>query len=658
MHIPNQKKRLTGLAVPLGALRTQYSIGVGEFPDLVELAHLCKACGIELIQLLPVNDSGFQSSPYSALTAFALHPLYLRISAMEEAKGFEPELLELKNRFEALPRFAYGPLQDAKLALLRKIFNKHKKNILASAEPGKKLHSWIQENPWIIDYAVYRRLKDAHNGAHWKEWTQFRNVDTRQIQELWNNPQYREEHLFWVWVQEALDRQFTDAARAVRDMGIVLKGDIPILMNEDSADVWAHSEFFNRDQSAGAPPEPLTPLGQNWQFPTYNWEALEKADYSWWIDRLRLAGRYYSAFRIDHVLGFFRIWTTSRKDNSAALGHFVPSIPITTEELYNLGFDDSRIRWLSQPHIPTQELFDAMRGDPATEAAVRKACNKALTRIGNEELWLFNGTISGELDIEALDIHGFLKEYLLKAWRNRVLIPQEDGNYYPAWTYWDTRAFPTLSETERRNLESLIQQKRSESEQLWEDQGRKLLSTFIRATDMIPCAEDLGAIPDCVPKVLQELGILGLKIVRWTRRWGEWGEPYIPFAEYPELSVCTPAVHDTSTVRQWWENEADREQFRQFINVPYLNDKYTPETAALILGHIIDSASRFCIFQIQDLLHLSARWYAENPEDERVNVPGTVNDFNWTYRLPSPLEDIEKDQTFVSACKKLTAKRR
>jgi 4-alpha-glucanotransferase len=169
MHIPNQKKRLTGLAVPLGALRTQYSIGVGEFPDLVELAHLCKACGIELIQLLPVNDSGFQSSPYSALTAFALHPLYLRISAMEEAKGFEPELLELKNRFEALPRFAYGPLQDAKLALLRKIFNKHKKNILASAEPGKKLHSWIQENPWIIDYAVYRRLKDAHNGAHWKE---------------------------------------------------------------------------------------------------------------------------------------------------------------------------------------------------------------------------------------------------------------------------------------------------------------------------------------------------------------------------------------------------------------------------------------------------------------------------------------------------------
>ncbi|AEJ20712.1 4-alpha-glucanotransferase [Gracilinema caldarium] len=658
MHLSNQTKRLTGVAVPLGALKTQHSIGVGEFPDLVELAHLCKSCGIGLIQLLPVNDSGFQSSPYSALTAFALHPLYLRISDMEEASGFEKKLQELKARFENLPRFAYGPLQDAKLALLREIFQKNKKKIFANAEPGKKLHTWIQQNPWIIDYAVYRRLKDVHHGAHWNAWNYYKEVKDKLIQELWDNSEYKEEHLFWVWIQAALDHQFTKAAQTIRDMGIILKGDIPILMNEDSADVWAHSELFYRDLSAGAPPEPLNPLGQNWQFPIYNWDALEKSGFAWWIHRLRLASRYYSAFRIDHVLGFFRIWATSRKNMSAALGHFVPSVPITTEELSNLGFDDSRIRWLVQPHIPTHELFEAMQGDPTTEAAVRKACAKALTRIGNEELWLFNNAISGEIDIQALDIHHSLKEYLLRAWRNRVLIPQEDKTYYPSWTYWDTRAFPTLSESERRNLESLIQQKRLESEQLWEDQGRKLLSTFLHATDMIPCAEDLGTIPECVPRVLQELGILSLKIVRWTRRWGEWGEPYIPFTEYPELSVCTPAVHDTSTVRQWWETEADREQFRQFINVPYINDRYTPETAELLFSHIMQTRSRFCIFQIQDLLHLSLQWYAEDPEDERINVPGSVNDFNWTYRLPSTLETIQKDETFIAACKRLTSNRR
>lgn len=657
MRILDPKKRLTGIAVPLGALRSNKSIGVGEFPDLVELAQFCKAIGVELIQLLPVNDSGFQSSPYSALTAFALHPIYLRIGDLPESHGFEKQLQDIKDRFGGLQRFAYGPLQDAKLALLRDIFNKHKGDILAAAKPGQPLHSWITENPWIKDYAVYRRLKDLNHGAHWKEWKQFRDIDAKTLDSLWNNPEYREEHLFWVWVQEALDRQFRQAAKAIQDMGLLLKGDIPILMNEDSADVWAHSEFFNRDLSAGAPPEPLNPLGQNWQFPTYNWEALAKAGYSWWIDRLRLADRYYSAYRIDHVLGFFRIWSSSRRDISATLGRFVPSVPITTEELMNLGFDSARIRWLSEPHISSSEMYEAMKGDPAAEAAVRKASIKALNQIGNEELWLFKNEITGEIDIEQLDIHPLLKEYFQKVWRNRVLVPQGDGTYCPTWTYWDTRAFPTLSEMERRNLENLIQQKRSESEQLWEDQGRTILSVLTSSTGMIPCAEDLGAIPPCVPKVLQELGILGLKIVRWTRRWGEWGEPYIPFNEYPELSVCTPAVHDTSTVRQWWENEVDREQFKQFLNEPSLQDRYNPDTARILLGHIIESASRFCIFQIQDLLHLSPRWYSPNSEDERVNVPGSVNDINWTYRLPGTIEQLQADKELIKSCKDLTSKR-
>lgn len=657
MHISSPKNRLSGVAVPLGALRTAKSIGVGEFPDLVDFANLCKLTGIDLIQLLPVNDSGFQSSPYSALTAFALHPLYLRIGVMEEALGFEQKLKELKNKFDPMPRFAYGSLRDAKLALLREVYQKNKKNIIEKAQPGKELHTWIQHNPWIKEYAVYCRLKDVHQGAHWKEWNQFRDVDTKTVTDLWDNPQFMEDHIFWVWVQQALDHQFSSAAKAIMQMGIHLKGDIPILMNEDSADVWAHKEFFNHHLSAGAPPEPLNALGQNWQFPTYNWEALEESGYSWWIERLRLADRYYSAYRIDHVLGFFRIWATSRKDNSAALGHFVPSVPITTEELKNLGFDDSRIRWLSQPHIPTQELYGAMQGDPTAEAAVRRVCTKALDRIGTEELWLFRKEISGEIDIQNLEIHQLLKDYLQKAWRNRVLIPLEDGNYSPAWTYWDTRAFPTLSESERRNLEALIQQKRTESEQLWEDQGRRILSALTSATGMIPCAEDLGTIPPCVPKVLQELGILGLKIVRWTRRWDQWGEPFIPFEEYPELSVCTPAVHDTSTVRQWWETEADREQFKQFIQEPGLPDKYSPEAAKKVLAHIIKAQSRFCIFQIQDLLHLSSRWYAENLENERINIPGSVTDFNWTYRLPGTIDEIQGDQEFVEACRALTAQR-
>jgi 4-alpha-glucanotransferase len=135
--------------------------------------------------------------------------------------------------------------------------------------------------------------------------------------------------------------------------------------------------------------------------------------------------------------------------------------------------------------------------------------------------------------------------------------------------------------------------------------------------------------------------------VRWFRDWSKEGQPYIPFEDYPQLSVCTPAVHDSSTVREWWEKEANQEQFSGFIGVPSLPKIYNPGTARVILSKIAAAASRFRVFQIQDILHLSNKWYAEDPACERVNVPGTANDFNWTYRLPAKIEEIIKDKDLI-----------
>jgi 4-alpha-glucanotransferase len=153
--------------------------------------------------------------------------------------------------------------------------------------------------------------------------------------------------------------------------------------------------------------------------------------------------------------------------------------------------------------------------------------------------------------------------------------------------------------------------------------------------------------------VLEELGILGLRVVRWARRWGQNGEPYIPLEEYGEQTVCTAAVHDSSTIREWWEREADRDAFRAFIGEPSLSDHYTSETARIILTKVAMARSRLRVFQIQDLLHLSDRWYADDPASERVNVPGSVNDFNWTYRLPAPIDEIAEDKQFISAAQEL-----
>jgi 4-alpha-glucanotransferase len=654
-------KRLIGAVVPVGALRGGKTTAVGEFPDLAEFAQLCKKMKVGLIQLLPVNDTGYESSPYFSLTAFALHPLYLRIADLPEAAAFTARAAAIDKEYGGETRFPYLPVLRAKMDLLREIYAANKADIAQKAAGAGSLAVWIEQNPWVREYAVYRRIKQANGEKSWKEWPEYREVLPETVMALWEDPEYREEHLFWAWLQEACDAQFSAAARAVAEAGIVLEGDLPILMNDDSCDVWAHSGIFIQELSAGAPPDMYSPDGQNWGFPLYNWEAQETDDYAWWRGRLAVAAKYYQAYRIDHVLGFFRIWSSSRSDYSSALGRFVPYVPVTAGDLKKLGFDKGRIRWLSQPHIPTGELWDALRanwGGPVDEAELSAAANKifsrALDRVGGEELWLFKKKIKGEKDIDALGLHPAVRSYLFSAWHNRLFLEYEKGKFFPVWYYRDSRAYNSLSPEEKQQMEALLEKRRVKSEKIWETQGKKLLTVLARSSDMLPCAEDLGAVPDCVPKVLTRLKILGLRVIRWHRDWDRDGQPYIPFDQYPDLSVCTAAVHDSSTIREWWEHEANQEQFAGFIGVPSLPRIYNPGTAKTILLKAATARSRFRVFQIQDLMHLSPKWYAADPASERINVPGSNNEFNWTYRLPASIGEIGKDKELVKAAAELS----
>jgi 4-alpha-glucanotransferase len=653
-------QRLIGTVIPVGALRGPRSIGVGEFPDLMDFGRLCVKMGIGLIQLLPVNDTGYQSSPYSALTAFGLNPLYLGIGDLAEAAGFEPKLEEIGRRFNGEVRFPYEALLRAKMDLLREIYGAREKEIAEKAKPGSPLGDWIGANPWVKEYAVFRRLKEAAEEKSWRAWDNHQKVTSSDIETLWNDPRQRDGHLFWAWLQEALDRQFSRAAADLSEMGIVLEGDLPILMNEDSCDVWAHPDNFIMGLAAGAPPDMYSPEGQNWGFPIYNWKAQSEDGYAWWKERLRIAEKYYQAYRIDHVLGFFRIWASRQEDNSAILGRFVPYVPVTKKDLEGLDFDAGRIRWMSRPHIFTGELWDRLREnwggsfqESEVAAAAEQVFQSALDRIGNEELWLFKEHIRGEKDIEALGLHPAARACLLKAWRDRLFLEYEKDNYFPVWFYRNSRAYESLSGDERTRLETLLEQRKIESEKIWEAEGEKLLSVLTASSSMLPCAEDLGAVPDCVPRVLAKLEILGLRVVRWNREWEKPEQPYVPLETYPELSVCTPAVHDSSTLREWWDREADQNQFSGFAGLPSLPKVYNPGIAKILLHKIAGAASRFRVFQIQDLLHLSTRWYAADPASERINVPGTFNEFNWTYRLPVSIQDLEIDEDLIRAVTEL-----
>lgn len=660
-------KRQIGVAVTVGALRTKRSIGVGEFSDLADFAVLCKKMKVGLIQILPVNDTGFDSSPYSSLTAFALHPVYLRIEELDEfvnvSNSVKKRIKNVKTKFEKNVRFSHSEILREKLEICREIFADNlaviKKN---SKKTGKdSFAAWIEKNDWIKQYAVYRRLKEINDSKSWKEWAEYRDVTPKIIENLWNDEKLREEHLFWAWLQHALDNQFSKAAKKVLETGIILKGDLPILMNEDSCDVWAHPKIFNQNLSGGAPPDMYSPDGQNWGFPIYNWEEHEKDNFAWWKNRLSVAEKYYQAYRIDHVLGFFRIWASTCHDHSSALGRFVPYMPIKNGDLKKLGFDKNRIRWVSQPHVLTGEVWDALKnnwGGKFTEDELKAAADKvfaeALDRVNNEDLWLFKKKIKGEKDIDALALHPAVREYLFSKWRDRVFFEYEKGQFSPTWLYKDSGAYKSFSAKEKKAVEELIDKRGKRSEKVWEVLGKKLLGVLAESSNMLPCAEDLGVVPGCVPKVLAKLKILGLKVTRWYCDNTKDGDPYVPFEDYPQLSVCTPSVHDTSTLREWWEKEADQKKFAGFLGVPSLPKIYNPGTAKIILSKTASARSRFRVFQIQDLLHLSSNWYSEKPADERINVPGTMNDFNWTYRLPAAIDKLAKDKELIQAVKQLS----
>ncbi|MDR1867418.1 MAG: 4-alpha-glucanotransferase [Treponema sp.] len=646
--------RLIGTVIPVSALRGTEPNGVGEFLDLGACGQFLAAMGLKLLQILPVNDSGYESSPYSSLSAFALNPLYLRIAALPEAKGFEKECAELGARFDQKPRFPYYELICAKMELLGTVYHAHKKAIIEAAQPGGTLDAWIKEHLWVKEYAIYRRLKDLNGQKSWKDWTSYVHVTKKELDDLWNDKSLESEHIFWVWLQQALDAQLTQAVTEFKKSDVLLKGDIPILIAEDSVDVWAHPELFYENLSAGAPPDIYSDNGQNWGFPAYNWEVHKSDNFAWWKSRLKQAEKYFDVYRIDHVLGFFRLWVTGRENISSRLGHFLPYHPVKYNELENMGFNKGRIRWMTLPHIPTSELWDALDGTENIAYEVDKVCRVALNRVGSEELWLFKDFIHGEKDISVLDVHEKVKQYLIRAWSNRLFFEYEPKLLFPVWLYRESRAYLSLSYEERENIEKLVEKHLKKSEKTWEKEGRLLLTVFCESSSMFPCAEDLGAIPDCVPKVLKELGIFGIRLLRWQTETDENGKiVYIPFEKYPKLTVATTSTHDSSTLREWWNTEVDQQALASFIGEPSLPSVYNPGIAQKILKKFAGAASYYRIFPIQDLLHLSSHWYFDS-EQEHINRPGTYNTFNFTYRLPAPLKEILKDEALIHAVKELS----
>lgn len=659
MNYRRGEERLLGVAVPLAALRSAGGWRVGEYPDLAAFGALCAASGVGLVQLLPVNDTGGQSSPYFALSAFALHPLYLRARDLPEAPSAPAALAEL-DAFAAAAapgeRFPYQAALDAKDRCLRAIYAA----AAARLDIDPAMDEFVAGRPWLKAYAVYKGLKARFDQRGWREWPELRDPTPEGLERLWADPARRAEHRYHVWVQLRCAEQFARAAGALRELGVELLGDLPIMMNEDSADVWADRRSFRPELRAGSPPDAGSPDGQNWGFPIYDWESMAQDGYRFWKERIREADRYYSAYRIDHVLGFFRIWALPEREESGYLGRFLPGVPLSRDELSAAGFSDERLRWLSRPHVSGYELADELRAIGATEDEVALAFGSALERIGDQDLYLFKPAIRGERDLRLPGLSPRAAEALMRRWRDRALVPIDEAGYGATPRMRASRAWASLSEGERAALEGLFAKAGARESGLWLEQGRRLLGMLKAESAMLPCAEDLGSIPPGVPEELERLGMLGLRIPRWTRHWERPGQPYLRPDEYPELSVCTPSVHDTSTLRGWWELEEGREGFAEAYcpGIRPAARGLSADDEYALLRALAGARSRLYVLQLQDLLDIGPAYRSADPERDRVNVPGAVADFNWTWRMGPSIEALGADEAWVERLRGVAEARR
>ncbi len=643
--------RGAGVALPVFALRSESGLGVGEFADLTLLTDWAVQTGLQLVQILPINDTTathtwHDSYPYAAISVFALHPQFIHlegIAALKDQKAAQ-ELAALKAAFNAKDFVDYEPVMNAKWKFLKLLYQQEKKAFLADAD----YHAFFaSQADWLVPYAAFSALRDRFHTADFQQWPAgFRAPQRLDELTAETAPDYDDFGLFF-FVQFHLDKQLRAAVAYARRRGVVLKGDLPIGIYRHSVDAWTRPELYHMDRQAGAPPDDFSTTGQNWRFPTYNWARMAEDGYQWWKQRMGHLSRYFDTLRIDHILGFFRIWEMPIESVEGLLGHFAPALPLHRHDIERrLGwFDYGR---LCEPYIRWHMLQDIFQGE------AQAVFDEYLADAGHGRLRL-KAPVNNQRKLEAYiaqklaaypehaEYFAWLKTGLFRLVNEVLFVPAGDDFYHPRITLNKSYSFRELdSDDDRRRLydDIYVDFFFRRHEEFWRQQGLVKLPPVRYATDMLICGEDLGMVPASVPGVMKQLGILGLNVQRM---------PSNPATEFSHpndaayLSVVTPSSHDTSTIRGWWEEDRVRTQrfFETMLGhwrevAPFYCEPWV--VREIVVQHL-HSPAMWAIFPLQDLLGMDRHLRRTNPHDEQINVPGNPTHF-WKYRLHLPLEEL------------------
>ena len=647
-------RKLAGTQVPVFSLRTRKSAGIGDFGDLKTMIDFVASTGQKVLQLLPINDTTIthtwtDSYPYSCISVFAIHPQYADLHALPELKDAKARAEAEKTRAElnALDKIDYEKVNDFKINYLRQIFNQEGEKMLKTAE----YKAFFQDTElWLVPYAQYSYLRDKNGTADFNQWPDHQVWDEAERKALTDPKTAAYKNVaFFYFVQFVLDRQMQEAHEYAKAKGVILKGDIPIGVNRNGCDVWMEPKYFNLNGQAGAPPDDFSANGQNWGFPTYNWFEMLKDGCQWWNRRFKNMARYFDAYRIDHVLGFFRIWEIPVHSVHGLLGQFAPALAMSREEIesYGLHFQEDRF---TRPFI-TDWVLDRMFHERAGEVK-----EKYLDRL-DDERYQMKPEVDTQRKVEALFADATDEKELwlrdgLYALISDVLFVRDHTNpgvFHPRISAQLDFIYESLYDNDKAAFNRLYNDYfYRRNNQFWYQEAMKKLPKLVQATRMLVCAEDLGMVPDCVPWVMDELKILSLELQSMPK------DPSVKFGHLsrnPYRSVCTISSHDMPTLRMWWDENVQRTQ--EYYNTMLYRQGPAPHPlpgwlASDIISRHLTSPSMLCILSIQDWLATDEALRLPDADAERINIPANPKHY-WRYRMHLNIEDLAADKRFVQS---------
>lgn len=651
-------RKLAGTLIPVFSLRTRGSFGVGDFGDLKMMIDWVAETHQKVLQVLPINDTTSthtwtDSYPYSCISIFAIHPQFADLRQLpavadkEKAAAFEA----LREELNQLPQIDYERVNNAKIEYLRVIFEQEGGEVLKSA--GFK--AFLKESAhWLVPYAQYCHLRDTYGNVDFNTWKGHEVWHEKDRETLLNarTKEYKEV-AFYYYVQYVLHVQMRAAHEYAMARGVILKGDIPIGVNRKGCDVWHEPHYFNLNLQAGAPPDSFSVNGQNWGFPTYNWARMLEDGCQWWLRRFQNMSKYFDAYRIDHVLGFFRIWATPTTCVHALQGQFAPSLAMTREEIesYGLHFQE---KLFTTPFI-ARWVVDRVFG-PHADAVVEKYLQHE-----HDDIFSLKPEYDTERKIEAAFVGKDSADDVwvrdgLYALASDVLFVRDinDSNkFHPRITAQLNFMYEALVDSDKEKFNRLYNNyyyRRNNN--FWYNEAMKKLPVLVQATRMLVCAEDLGMVPDCVAWVMNELRILSLELQQMPKdpsvRFGElWKNPY--------RSVCTLSTHDMPTLRQWWDEDMERTQ--DYYNSQLYRSGAAPHPlpgwlAKEIVVNQLACPSMLCVLLLQDWFAIDEKLRFADANAERINIPANPRHY-WRYRMHLNIEDLIANKEYNDNIKEL-----